>query len=153
MNLVFRPNSTFLHCSYLTLFNPPNFLISLLFSLSPGYYSRLKRNWIRRKFICIFLFSFFFFFLEWGEVGGEKGVLQWWIVEKKSLFAVLKSVSYCSTRYFLVLVLISVGVISILRLSILLSFQYPSTSSPNKSKKLGLWSNSYGISCLTVVGL
>ena len=27
------------------------------------------------------------------EVGGEKGVLQWWILEKKSLFAGLKSVS------------------------------------------------------------
>ena len=30
---------------------------------------------------------------EGDEVGGEKGVLQWWIVEKKSHIAGLKSVS------------------------------------------------------------
>ena len=35
-------------------------------------------------------YAFFFF---GGEVGGEKGVSQWWIVEKKSHIARLKSVS------------------------------------------------------------
>ena len=73
MNLVFWLNSTFLHCSYLTLFTPQNFLISLSFSLSPGYYSRLKRTESEENS------NAFFFFLG----GGGRGVR---LVAKKAYY-------------------------------------------------------------------
>ena len=150
MNLLFWLNSTFLHCSYLTLFTPQIFLYHYCFHCLPGS-TVVSRETESEENSYVF-FVFLFFFLEGGQVGGEKGVLQWWIVEKKASLLGWNLFHKLYTL-FLVLLLISVGVISSLRLPILLSFQYPSTSSLNKSKKLGVWSNSYGISCLTVVGL
>ena len=150
MNLLFWLNSTFLHCSYLTLFTPQIFLYHYCFHCLPG--STVVSRETESEENSYAFFFFLFFFLEDGEVGGEKGVLQWWIVEKKASLLGWNLFHKLYTL-FLVLLLISVGVISSLRLPILLSFQYPSTSSLNKSKKLGVWSNSYGISCLTVVGL
>ena len=91
MNLVVWPNSTFLHCSYLTLFTPPIFLYHYCFHCLPGITVVSGETESEEN---SYAFFFFFFFLEGDEVGGEKGVLQWWIVEKKkSLFAGLKSVS------------------------------------------------------------
>jgi len=90
MNLVFWPNSTFLHCSYLTFFTPQIFCYHCFHCL-PGI-SVVSRETESEENSYAFFF-FFFLFLEGGEVGGEKGVSQWWIVGKKSLFAGLKSVS------------------------------------------------------------
>ena len=91
MNLVFWPNSTFLHCSYLTLFPPPPpiFLYHYCFHCLPRITVVSGETESEEN-------SYAFFFWgggEGGEVGGEKGVLQWWIVEKKSHIARLKSVS------------------------------------------------------------
>ena len=80
MNLVFWPNSTFLHCSYLTLFTPQFFYIIIDFIVSRVLQSSQEK--LNQKKIPTH-FSSSFFFLEGDEVGGEKGVLQWWIVEKK----------------------------------------------------------------------
>ena len=89
MNLVFWPNSTFSHCSYLTLFTPPKFFdIITVFIVSRVVQSSQEK--LNQKKIHM---HFSFWGGGGGEVGGEKGALQWWIVEKKSLFAGLKSVS------------------------------------------------------------
>ena len=150
MNLLFWLNSTFLHCSYLTLFTSQIFLYHYCFHCLPG--STVVSRETESEENSYAFFFFLFFFLEGGEVGGEKGVLQWWIVEKKAsllgwnlfhklyplVFGSLVDLCQCNFNS-------STSYTSIFSISI--------NSSPNKSKKLGLWSNSYGISCLTVVGL
>ena len=89
MNLVFWLNSTFLHCSYLTLFTPQIFGYHYRFHCLLGI-TVVSRELNQKK---IQMHFFFGGGGEGDEVGGEKGVLQWWIVEKKSHIAGLKSVS------------------------------------------------------------
>ena len=69
MNLVFWPNSTFLHCSYLTLFTPPIFWYHYCFHCLPGITAVSRETESEENSYAFFFFLFFFFF------GGGWG---WW---------------------------------------------------------------------------
>ena len=80
-------------------------------------------------------------------LGGEKGALKWWMVEKKSFFAGLKSVSKSN---------LFGSRVDLCRCNFNSSASYTSVFSvsineqSNLVQKTGSWANSSGICCLTI---